>query len=174
MFFFTVWFLVTLWNLLSVCLSVLCSPGPFPETQQGNTKVTVLIDYFSKWPEAFPVQKTDALSVARCISKCIYRWKHFTKSWLKRMFLRCNLPECLISFYCMRPVYVPLKPNFWEFLTQYNSCHELPPNLWWKATFRLLIFNSNSCWYTQNYTILKPDFDLTLLSVRSGLVPRKQ
>ncbi|KAM8761060.1 gypsy retrotransposon integrase-like protein 1 [Acanthopagrus schlegelii] len=48
--------------------------GPFPETQQGNTNVTVLIDYFSKWPEAFPVQKTDALSVARCISKCIYRF----------------------------------------------------------------------------------------------------
>ncbi|KAA8592088.1 hypothetical protein FQN60_017543 [Etheostoma spectabile] len=47
---------------------------PFPETQQGNTSVVVLIDYFSKWPEAFPVQKTDALSVARCISKCIYRF----------------------------------------------------------------------------------------------------
>ncbi|KAM3611173.1 uncharacterized protein V6R79_014482 [Siganus canaliculatus] len=48
--------------------------GPFPETKQGNTTVTVLIDYFSKWPEAFAVQKTDALSVARCISKCIYRF----------------------------------------------------------------------------------------------------
>ncbi|XP_068167103.1 gypsy retrotransposon integrase-like protein 1 [Antennarius striatus] len=48
--------------------------GPFPETQQGCTNVTVLIDYFSKWPEAFPVQNTDALSVARCISKCIYRF----------------------------------------------------------------------------------------------------
>uniref|UniRef100_A0A3B4TN92 Gypsy retrotransposon integrase-like protein 1 n=1 Tax=Seriola dumerili TaxID=41447 RepID=A0A3B4TN92_SERDU len=48
--------------------------GPFPETQQGNTHVTVLIDYLSKWPEAFPVQKTDAFSVARCISKCIYRF----------------------------------------------------------------------------------------------------
>ncbi|KAM9361117.1 gypsy retrotransposon integrase-like protein 1 [Symphorus nematophorus] len=48
--------------------------GPFPETQQGNTHVTVLIDYFSKWPEAFPVQKADAFSVARCISKCIYRF----------------------------------------------------------------------------------------------------
>ncbi|XP_041793622.1 uncharacterized protein zgc:113436 [Chelmon rostratus] len=48
--------------------------GPFPETQQGNTSVILLIDYFSKWPEAFPVQKTDALSVARCISKCIYRF----------------------------------------------------------------------------------------------------
>ncbi|XP_034054367.1 uncharacterized protein zgc:113436 isoform X2 [Gymnodraco acuticeps] len=48
--------------------------GPFPETQQGNSNVIVLIDYFSKWPEAFPVQRTDALSVAKCISKCIYRF----------------------------------------------------------------------------------------------------
>ncbi|KAK1892047.1 ATP-binding cassette sub-family B member 9 [Dissostichus eleginoides] len=44
------------------------------ETQQGNSNVIVLIDYFSKWPEAFPVQRTDALSVAKCISKCIYRF----------------------------------------------------------------------------------------------------
>uniref|UniRef100_UPI0037E7A9AC gypsy retrotransposon integrase-like protein 1 n=1 Tax=Semicossyphus pulcher TaxID=241346 RepID=UPI0037E7A9AC len=48
--------------------------GPFPGTKQGNTTAIVLIDYFSKWPEAFPVQKIDALSVTRCISKCIYRF----------------------------------------------------------------------------------------------------
>lgn len=48
--------------------------GPFTESLQGNTHVLVLVDYFSKWPEAFPLQTTDALSVARCISKCIYRF----------------------------------------------------------------------------------------------------
>nr|XP_061803792.1 gypsy retrotransposon integrase-like protein 1 [Nerophis lumbriciformis] len=48
--------------------------GPFPETQQCNTHAAVLIDYFSKWPEAFPVQKMDAISVARCISKCMSRF----------------------------------------------------------------------------------------------------
>ncbi|XP_034026939.1 uncharacterized protein zgc:113436 [Thalassophryne amazonica] len=48
--------------------------GPFPETQQGNTSVIVLIDYFTKWVEAFPRRNPDALSVARCISKCIYRF----------------------------------------------------------------------------------------------------
>uniref|UniRef100_A0A3P9HKX1 Gypsy retrotransposon integrase-like protein 1 n=1 Tax=Oryzias latipes TaxID=8090 RepID=A0A3P9HKX1_ORYLA len=48
--------------------------GPFPETQRGNKSVVLIVDYFSKWPEAFPVQKTDALSVARCISTCIYRF----------------------------------------------------------------------------------------------------
>ncbi|KAM9394252.1 gypsy retrotransposon integrase-like protein 1 [Pholidichthys leucotaenia] len=48
--------------------------GPLPETQQGNKSVVVVIDYFSKWPEAFPAQSTDALSAARCISQCIYRF----------------------------------------------------------------------------------------------------
>ncbi|XP_058491346.1 gypsy retrotransposon integrase-like protein 1 [Solea solea] len=48
--------------------------GPFPETRQGNTYVVVLIDYFSKWPEVFPIQKADGLSIARCVSKCIYRF----------------------------------------------------------------------------------------------------
>ncbi|XP_060927976.1 gypsy retrotransposon integrase-like protein 1 [Limanda limanda] len=48
--------------------------GPFPETQQGNTNIIVLIDYLSKWPEAFPVKKTDVFSFARCISSSIYRF----------------------------------------------------------------------------------------------------
>ncbi|XP_060893160.1 gypsy retrotransposon integrase-like protein 1 [Labrus mixtus] len=48
--------------------------GPFPVTQRGNASAIVVIDYFTKWPEAFPVQKMDVLSVARCISTCIYRF----------------------------------------------------------------------------------------------------
>uniref|UniRef100_A0A8C5HZK7 Gypsy retrotransposon integrase-like protein 1 n=1 Tax=Gouania willdenowi TaxID=441366 RepID=A0A8C5HZK7_GOUWI len=48
--------------------------GPFPETQQSHRSVFVALDYFTKWPEAFPVQRADALSAARCISKCIYRF----------------------------------------------------------------------------------------------------
>lgn len=70
-----------LWSLtisaelfVMMCLVLLPSAsGPFPETQQGNKSITLILDYFSKWPEAFPMQKTDPLSVARCISKCIYR-----------------------------------------------------------------------------------------------------
>ncbi|KAJ3603554.1 hypothetical protein NHX12_028299 [Muraenolepis orangiensis] len=48
--------------------------GPFPETHQGHTRVLTLMDYFSKWVEAFPIQKMDIPSVARCISKSIYRF----------------------------------------------------------------------------------------------------
>lgn len=48
--------------------------GPFPETGRGNAYVVILTDYLSKWVEAFPVQKKDSLSVARCISSTVYRF----------------------------------------------------------------------------------------------------
>ncbi|XP_036454257.1 LOW QUALITY PROTEIN: uncharacterized protein zgc:113436 [Colossoma macropomum] len=49
--------------------------GPFPSTSHGgNTHVVIIADYFSKWVEAFPVQKKDSLCVARCISSSIYRY----------------------------------------------------------------------------------------------------
>uniref|UniRef100_A0A673Z1Y7 Gypsy retrotransposon integrase-like protein 1 n=1 Tax=Salmo trutta TaxID=8032 RepID=A0A673Z1Y7_SALTR len=57
------------WEILGIDIF-----GPFPETQQGNSSVVIVTDYFSKWVEAFPIQKRDCLSVARCISTSIYRF----------------------------------------------------------------------------------------------------
>src|ERR1043165_9910835 len=34
--------------------------GPFPETNQGNKYIITAIDYFTRWPEARAVQRTDA------------------------------------------------------------------------------------------------------------------
>ncbi|XP_043963869.1 uncharacterized protein zgc:113436 isoform X3 [Gambusia affinis] len=48
--------------------------GPLTESQHGNKSVILFIDYFSKWPEAFSTQTADPPSVARCISKCVYRF----------------------------------------------------------------------------------------------------
>ncbi|KAL7839255.1 hypothetical protein SRHO_G00259130 [Serrasalmus rhombeus] len=49
--------------------------GPFPSTNHGgNTHVVIIMDYFSKWMEAFPVQKKESLCVARCISSSIHRY----------------------------------------------------------------------------------------------------
>ncbi|XP_049326182.1 gypsy retrotransposon integrase-like protein 1 [Astyanax mexicanus] len=49
--------------------------GPFLSTvPAGNTHVVIITDYFSKWVEAFPVQRSDALCVARCILSTIYRF----------------------------------------------------------------------------------------------------
>uniref|UniRef100_A0A673W2Y5 Gypsy retrotransposon integrase-like protein 1 n=1 Tax=Salmo trutta TaxID=8032 RepID=A0A673W2Y5_SALTR len=57
------------WEILGIDIF-----GPFQKTQQGNSSVVIVTDYFSKWVEAFPIQKRDALSVARCISTSIYRF----------------------------------------------------------------------------------------------------
>ncbi|XP_045559228.1 uncharacterized protein [Salmo salar] len=57
------------WEILGIDIF-----GPFQKTQQGNASVVIVTDYFSKWVEAFPIQKRDALSVARCISTSIYRF----------------------------------------------------------------------------------------------------
>ncbi|KAI5618514.1 uncharacterized protein zgc:113436 [Silurus meridionalis] len=49
--------------------------GPFPCTSYGgNTHLVLITDYYSKWAEAFPVQRRDFLCVARCISSTVYRY----------------------------------------------------------------------------------------------------
>ncbi|XP_067862309.1 gypsy retrotransposon integrase-like protein 1 isoform X1 [Heptranchias perlo] len=48
--------------------------GPFPETTRGNTYILTVTDYFTKWVEAIPIQKKDALSVARGLAATFYRF----------------------------------------------------------------------------------------------------
>lgn len=48
--------------------------GPFPETAGGNAYVLTMADYFSKWIEAVPLQRKDALSVAKALAKTFYRF----------------------------------------------------------------------------------------------------
>ncbi|GBN43254.1 hypothetical protein AVEN_257929-1 [Araneus ventricosus] len=38
--------------------------GPFPVTTKGNRHVLVLMDYFTKWPEAIPIPDQEASTVA--------------------------------------------------------------------------------------------------------------
>ncbi|XP_072372491.1 gypsy retrotransposon integrase-like protein 1 isoform X1 [Scyliorhinus torazame] len=48
--------------------------GPFPETTCGNTYVLTVTDYFTKWVEAIPIMKKDALSVAKGLAATFYRF----------------------------------------------------------------------------------------------------
>ena len=41
--------------------------GPFPVSASGNRYIIVVIDYFSKWPEAFAVPNQEAVTVARVL-----------------------------------------------------------------------------------------------------------
>ena len=51
--------------------------GPLPETERGNKYIITATDYFSKWPEAAPLQDKTALGVAEflfalfCRQSCV-------------------------------------------------------------------------------------------------------
>ena len=48
--------------------------GPLPKTQRNNRYLLVVIDYYTRWPEAFALENQDARSVAiRLISDIISR-----------------------------------------------------------------------------------------------------
>ena len=38
--------------------------GPFPVSDYGNRYILVVADYFSKWPEVFPIPNQEACTVA--------------------------------------------------------------------------------------------------------------
>ncbi|KAG8146080.1 hypothetical protein E2320_012486 [Naja naja] len=48
------------------------SVGPFPESRQGHTHILVVMDYYTKWVEAFPLLKRDAFSVAKGLVSLYY------------------------------------------------------------------------------------------------------
>ena len=41
--------------------------GPFPVTSSGNRFILVAMDYFTKWPEAYPLPNHEATTVARAL-----------------------------------------------------------------------------------------------------------
>jgi len=47
--------------------------GPLPETPRGNKYIVMLVDYFSKWPEAEPLPNKSAKGVALFLYKMMCR-----------------------------------------------------------------------------------------------------
>ena len=46
---------------------------PLPETPRGNKYIVMLVDYFSKWPEAEPLPNKSAKGVALFLYKMMCR-----------------------------------------------------------------------------------------------------
>ena len=57
--------------------------GPFPESNNGNKYILVVVDQFTKWSEAYPIPNQEATTVADVL----------TQEW----FFRFSSPECLHS-----------------------------------------------------------------------------
>ncbi|GFV07368.1 retrovirus-related Pol polyprotein from transposon 412 [Trichonephila clavipes] len=41
--------------------------GPFPRSSDGNNNILVVMDYFTKWPEAYPIPDQEASTVAEAL-----------------------------------------------------------------------------------------------------------
>ena len=41
--------------------------GPLPLSNKGNRYLLVATDYFTRWPEAYPIPNQEATTVARCL-----------------------------------------------------------------------------------------------------------
>lgn len=52
--------------------------GPLPVSTRGNKYCLVIIDYFTKWPEAYPLRNTTAQSVAVALVDFIARYGMFS------------------------------------------------------------------------------------------------
>ena len=49
--------------------------GPFPESENGNKYVLVVLDSFSKWMEVYPVPNIEARTIAeKLVPEFIYRF----------------------------------------------------------------------------------------------------
>ena len=80
--------------------------GPYPETKKGNRYLLTFIDHFSRYPEAIPIPRQDASTVARAL--------------VTEIFSRLGCPQTISSDKGTRscglelptpPLIVPVKPG---------------------------------------------------------------
>ena len=73
--------------------------GPLPETERGNKYIITATDYFSKWPEAAPLQDKTALGVAEFLFAlfCRHGWPEIVLSDQGREFVN-GISKTLFEF----------------------------------------------------------------------------
>ena len=67
----------------------LMTAGPLPETCRHNKYIVTATDYFSKWPEGYPLKDKTAISVADFLFSvfCRHGWPDIIISDLGREFV---------------------------------------------------------------------------------------
>ena len=95
------------WNRVGIDLV-----GPLPETRAGNKYIKTLCDYFSKWPEAAPLQSKCAEGVADFLFQvfCRHGWPKIVQSDQGREFIN-EVNDCLFKStnlkHCVSTAYHP-------------------------------------------------------------------
>ena len=56
--------------------------GPLPETNRGNRCVTVVVDMYTKWPEAYALLYQEADTVAQAVMDNFVCWFGFPRGVL--------------------------------------------------------------------------------------------
>ncbi|MGH0124195.1 UNVERIFIED_CONTAM: hypothetical protein FKN15_054118 [Acipenser sinensis] len=58
------------WEMVGVDLM-----GPLPNSSNNNTQLLVVVDYYTRWVELFPLRQAKAVTIANCLRKDIFtRW----------------------------------------------------------------------------------------------------
>ena len=86
--------------------------GPLPETRAGNKYIITLSDYFTKWPEAAPLQSKCAEGVADFLFRtfCQHGWPRYVQSDQGREFvneLNTHLFRLTDVKHCVSSAYHP-------------------------------------------------------------------
>jgi hypothetical protein len=74
--------------------------GPFPTSDSGNKYVLVVMDYFSKWPEVYPIPNQETTTIADAVVhnwiSCLeYQWRFIqTKDGISNQLCSRKCVEC--------------------------------------------------------------------------------
>ena len=97
--------------------------GPFPQTIRGNRFVCVAMDYFTKWPEAYPLPNHEAATVAGVlVDKFFARFgvPHELHSDQGREFESAVFRECCQLLGVKKTRTTPLRPQSDGMVERYN------------------------------------------------------
>ena len=105
-------------------------PGPLPTTTQGHKHILLIVDAFTKWPEAFPLKSAQASDVARIFYDeiiCRYGAPSAILTDRRQQFMSHLLAELCKLFQIQKISTTAYHPQTNSTAERMNSCHtDLP------------------------------------------------
>ena len=89
--------------------------GPLPVTEKGNRYLLVIVDYFTRWAEAFPLPYQQAETVTKTFVHefvCRYGGPPGTSQWPRSELRKCPVPRSLSAVWNCQDSFIALPPKF--------------------------------------------------------------